>query len=468
MDTVEKVEGEVVLSSPMKYEKSNMLIFGRYDMTKMAQKTLAYSLSTLRGRKFSEEEKKDGIKVKFTKNEIQKILVSETTKDRGTLSKELKKIASNLNKKTVFIQGEDDTSNFVSFTLIKTCEYYDGEFTLTFHEKMSPYLVNLEKNFTVLDVNHVKIMSSSYTIRMYELCESLAYQARAHNGRISKDFNFVEIRLMLGMIDSEDSNIKDITDKYGTNYDKIGEEVELLCKQKEITVSVLQKEIENIDKSDIPQLEKENKKTAIRTEIKKIQNMSKYRNPSEFRKKVLNVAREELKEKIENDIIDICFDYEVIKKNHSISGFKLTIMTKEGYKASKKSKEDSYQITMDEYMSVNDTEVEIAPEKVLTEDMKDMVLDEISELIKEKIRIKDIRLIAEKANYNIEDVKKAYAVMSSSRSKIENVVGFMLKAIEDGYSDPVEKVPPCNFDNKFNNFSQREYDYDSLEKILKN
>ena len=96
---------------------------------------------------------------------------------------------------------------------------------------------------------------------------------------------------------------------------------------------------------------------------------------------------------------------------------------------------------------------------VLSDDEKDEIIDEIRDLITEPLKTKDIRSIAETAGYDMEKIRKAYQVAEASTKKIDNLVGFMKKAIQNDYDVPVSKDPAKkqNF-----NFEQRDTDYDAI------
>ena len=68
----------------------------------------------------------------------------------------------------------------------------------------------------------------------------------------------------------------------------------------------------------------------------------------------------------------------------------------------------------------------------------------------------------------IEKIKNAYNIAQAS-GNISNLVGFLIKAIKDGYSKPVKKRGRPPKKNTFNNFPQREYtqyDFESIEKAM--
>lgn len=445
------------------YEKSNLLILGRYDMSKNAQKVMAFALSKVHGMKFTESQSKLGIQVSFSKEEIYNYLVTDN-KMRGALKNELANIADQLHGQKVFIQKEDDNSGFHSFVFVKTADYEKGVFSITFHEDMFPYLVNKNGNFTLLEANHIKLMASNYTIRLYEVCKSYKYLAERNDNRgiYSVDFHFVEIRLMLGMIDSEDDEVKKITDKYQNNYDKIGEEVEKLCEKKEVSVNALKQQLAQVDYLDISEKEKEEQRKTLRSEIKRIQSFSKYRNASDFQKKVLKVAKEEMELLFKKGTIDICFDYEAIRRYHSIVGFKIYVLTEDGYLNYQRAK--GIQLTINEVLSDRNEKIEEHEVPIDYNEMLDRVQDCIDDRLNIILKVRDIRAICEKADWSLPKIEHAVEYTKQYNGKIDNVTGFIIKAIDEGYT-----AVPKNKKNKFKDFNQRDYDYDELaEKLYRN
>lgn len=83
-------------------------------------------------------------------------------------------------------------------------------------------------------------------------------------------------------------------------------------------------------------------------------------------------------------------------------------------------------------------------------------------LIKPPLPLSDIRAICEAADYDIERIRRAYDAAAASASPISNLTGFLIQAIRSNYAAAV----PLKKKNGFNNFHQREYDYDELERAL--
>lgn len=87
---------------------------------------------------------------------------------------------------------------------------------------------------------------------------------------------------------------------------------------------------------------------------------------------------------------------------------------------------------------------------------------EVQAFISPLLPLNDIRAICEAAEYDANKIRQAYAVASSSTAPIQNLAGFLIKAVKDGYNLPVKKETT----NKFHNFEQREYDFNELERLL--
>lgn len=104
----------------------------------------------------------------------------------------------------------------------------------------------------------------------------------------------------------------------------------------------------------------------------------------------------------------------------------------------------------------------------LDEEQKQEIVDEIMDsIIEERLKSKDYRVIAETADYDIEKIRKVYDIMKKSSSNIENITGWLIKALKDGYDEPVRSITDRKkISNAFNNFKQNDYDFEQLELDL--
>lgn len=120
----------------------------------------------------------------------------------------------------------------------------------------------------------------------------------------------------------------------------------------------------------------------------------------------------------------------------------------------------SFLITAKEKEVSNKKEIEIVNAKQPDEfDLMDAVIN----IIDEKISIKDAKAISEASNGDMEKVRKAYNIVKSSNTDIDNLVGFIIAAIKNDYSEPVKVNKKSK--NKAD-FPQNKYNFEELEETL--
>lgn len=125
------------------------------------------------------------------------------------------------------------------------------------------------------------------------------------------------------------------------------------------------------------------------------------------------------------------------------------------------------------HFSITLNEFQVESERKLTTEEKDDIVDRISDLIDQPLKVKEIRAIAEAAEYDYDLVKRAYEGAVDSPSKIDNFTGFLISAIKGDYypegvvvKEVKKRGRPKKSQNIFNDFKQNEYDFDALEKEL--
>lgn len=149
-----------------------------------------------------------------------------------------------------------------------------------------------------------------------------------------------------------------------------------------------------------------------------------------FKNNVLECARKELQEKT-----TIRFEYQLVR-----SGL--------GGKTS----------AIQFYVYKNQPERDEEPEEEMVGFYVDDLIDELRDLIEEKLPTKDLRRIAMAADGDYIRIKKAYRVAKESKREIRNLTGFLLDAIKKNYSTPVKKHSA----DSFMGFKQNGTDYNAL------
>ena len=163
---------------------------------------------------------------------------------------------------------------------------------------------------------------------------------------------------------------------------------------------------------------------------------TKYKEYKIFNRNVLSKAKEELNKKTSLQV-----DYEPIKNGRKTEGIRFFV-TKKDAEAVEKTAE----------VQIN----------------KDEILDDLIDLMHDDFKLREIRELAELAEYDYDKIKKSYDYMNSYSSPVDVPIAFMKDCIKNEYyNNKTTKFRPKKNNNSFNNFEQRDdYDFEELEKKL--
>ena len=109
-------------------------------------------------------------------------------------------------------------------------------------------------------------------------------------------------------------------------------------------------------------------------------------------------------------------------------------------------------------------------EKEVDDDELFELIDKLREIITEPLKLKDYKTILEVAKYDITLIKEKYKIMKMNDAKINNITGWLVKAIEENYQKPTSKKSESKSrttKNKFNDFKQRHYSDDEIADLEK-
>lgn len=156
----------------------------------------------------------------------------------------------------------------------------------------------------------------------------------------------------------------------------------------------------------------------------------KYAN---LKQKVIKVAVSEI-----NKFTDLHIDFEEIKTGRKVTGVKFYI----------------------KYNEKNITKKELVA--TLEEDQQDSnYIKDVQDLFDEQISFLEAKKILSASNYNMDLINKKYTIAKNA-SNIKNIVAWMIKAIKDDYKEPKISIKV----DRFNDYPQRSYDFENLEKKL--
>ena len=161
---------------------------------------------------------------------------------------------------------------------------------------------------------------------------------------------------------------------------------------------------------------------------------TKYKEYKIFNRNVLAKVKEELNKKT-----SIQVDYAPIKNGRKTVGIRFFVIKKDTSPSS--------------------------PTKAIKVD-KDDILDELIDLMHDDFKMREIRELAEEADYDVDKIKKSYEYMKNYSKTIEVPIAFMKECIRNEYylQKKSQTKPKLN---SFNNFEQRgDIDFEELERQL--
>lgn len=164
---------------------------------------------------------------------------------------------------------------------------------------------------------------------------------------------------------------------------------------------------------------------------------NEYPRYANLKQKVLNVTLKEINEKT-----DIYIEFEEIKKSRKVTSIKYKIYAK------------TNNMALEEVAATKENN-STANRENLNEPIK-----EIMELMKiHNVTALEATQIHDNAKGNMETIKECYDYCKSKN--IDNLIGYMITIVKS-FNKPKSNIKKDNF----NNFEQRQYDFDDLEKKL--
>ena len=324
----------------------------------------------------------------------------------GKTYSEVKTAAISMKQK-VFVVEDRENNQFIAKSMYGDIAYDNGKLYIEFEPSMEKYFLNLKQNFSKLKLPILFSYKRNGGFQLYKLLKSYAYPpnlehidmslAQEDLPTFSLTWDITALRSEMGYVDLNQPLIKE----------------EITLKRK-------------------PDWEK----------IEKIEKNPKYKRWSDFKARVIDPGIEEI-----NEISDI-YIKDVIKER-SGKGAKISSVT----------------FVIQHNKAYYENHPEALPAKAIgvavqtLDARKEDFIDELADVISEKVKPKDLRAIAEASGYNMDKIKRVYELAKRSKN-IDDIVGWIISGIKNDYSEPVSKKNK----NGFNNFDQRKYDYAELER----
>lgn len=156
---------------------------------------------------------------------------------------------------------------------------------------------------------------------------------------------------------------------------------------------------------------------------------------AEFKRKVIDVAVSGINEADNGTTVS----YEMNKAGYGGKVYSLTFYVELGADKNKEKDIKDKDVVIDGKMIECKDVTDSKSNQEISEEDAFEIYYEVKSLIEEEISFNDIKAICKAADYDIEKIKNAYNIAQAS-GNISNLVGFLIKAIKDGYSKPVKNV----------------------------
>ncbi len=185
-------------SGKLEIRMSNTIVEARYEYTEVQLDILFYTIACLR-----KEQDKPVLNYELDIAEL------ENLRQKKIDTVRLREVVENMGNKPLSIRTPDmtDPEDFFSVWLFQGTKYLKGKKILKVRlsELIVPYLFDLSRAFTSLQLQSILLMTSKYAKRIYQVCSQWK---NSSNGE-SKVFWIEEFRKMIGIEDGQFTRIAD-------------------------------------------------------------------------------------------------------------------------------------------------------------------------------------------------------------------------------------------------------------------
>lgn len=398
------------------YKKSNFLITSKYKSSILENKILSIALANAD----DIHEESEGLVYEIAVSDLKRKM--NISKSYGSFYDKLDDAAKSMTGRTIGTSNKKNrTFDYISVVTRATSK--DGIFRIIFNPALKENIIDIKDKFTVLKLSTMLSFKSSYSLRLYELLKDELQEIKWQQDRDAmtlgkkntyRQENFfkyetsiglAELKLEMGVVNAELDKVKRVLQGKNPDYEK-----------------------------------------AVASSPEQI-----FKSWSDFRRRVLEKATEEINEKT-----DLHVDFEADKagRGGKVVGVTFIITDSKSYKNSNaKVKPVATDVFMDDL-----GEPYIVEEEEL--DIDDLI-DKVRMIISENLKTKEIKSILQAADNDISKIKDAYE-LACKQAVIENLVGWMIAAIKNGYT-----ATPKKKNNSYSDFEQNTYDFDLLEDELR-
>ena len=188
------------------YPKSNLLISGKYKSTLLENQIMAYSFAHADQFDLGQSER-ETIKSTIKVSELRKLLGANS----GSFYQKLSQTAESMTGRSIGMSTPDGTTfDYISVVTRARCK--DGIFTIEYNGAMRSLLVNLQRNYSKLNLTIQMKFRNNYAFRLYELLKQKCYHSKDDQTSESHVYkvrmNLAELKLELGIVNADLDSVR--------------------------------------------------------------------------------------------------------------------------------------------------------------------------------------------------------------------------------------------------------------------
>lgn len=177
--------------------KGNELIQqNRFELSLQEQKTVAFICSMIKPIEAIDKSKKVPYQLEYEFNIRDYCKVCGIDYDAGKNYADVKAVLKHLRDRSMWLTLEDGTETLVGWLAKVTTNKRSGIAKIKLDEDLVPYLFDLGQKFTQYQLYNILAMKSAFSVRIYELLKSYAFQK-------NKTFDIDELKQLLGVEDTK-------------------------------------------------------------------------------------------------------------------------------------------------------------------------------------------------------------------------------------------------------------------------
>lgn len=206
-------------------KKSNQLVSSAYNSDLTSNLLILCAIGRIQERENSSGD--TSLVAELYPSELKQIV-----SDPNHIYRELKRVNRSLMNSDAILIYDDENERFEGMHMVRHVSYENGVMTIEFESRLKQHILNLEKNYTTLELSILSSFKSNASFRLYELFKSergLELNRRKKAGikfpddEVICEYGISELKFMIGLANSSSVEAKKAIDSmpHDIDWDKV-------------------------------------------------------------------------------------------------------------------------------------------------------------------------------------------------------------------------------------------------------